>query len=76
MNSLYTLALRQSSSVQHDIEHLRRLRLSASGSSASDAGGLRSQIGAGLDALARTADDYDEIARREIVQPKRDKALS
>lgn len=73
MNSLYTLALRQSSSLQTDLTALEQSYL-PTGSTSSTAS-LNGQINASLAALDRTVEDYDSMARREIVEAKRDKAL-
>ncbi|KAL8277034.1 hypothetical protein RQP46_010568 [Phenoliferia psychrophenolica] len=78
MNSLYTLALRQSASIQTDLTALEASygpSPSSSGTS-TPASALNGQITASLAALDRTVDDYDNMARREIVEVKRDKALS
>ncbi|KAM0750180.1 hypothetical protein T439DRAFT_326136 [Meredithblackwellia eburnea MCA 4105] len=70
MNSLYTLALRQSASIQADLASYEQAI--AQGSQTS---GLNGQITASLAALDRTVEDYDSMARREIVDEKREKAL-
>ncbi|BGO97429.1 Synaptobrevin [Rhodotorula toruloides ATCC 204091] len=75
MNSLYTLALRQSSSLSTDIAQLSSLHSSPSAPPAS-AASLNGQINASLAALDRTVDDYEAMARREIVEAKKEKALS
>ncbi|GAA6008774.1 Bos1p [Rhodotorula paludigena] len=75
MNSLYTLALRQSSSLQSDLKQLDALSSSPSPAAASTSA-LNGQITASLAALDRTVDDYDAMARREIVDAKREKALA
>jgi Golgi SNAP receptor complex protein 2 len=75
MNSLYTLALRQSSSLSTDIAQLSSLYSSPSAPPAS-AASLNGQINASLAALDRTVDDYEAMARREIVEAKKEKALS
>ncbi|BGP33124.1 Protein transport protein bos1 [Rhodotorula toruloides] len=75
MNSLYTLALRQSSSLSNDIAQLSSLYSSPSAPPAS-AASLNGQINASLAALDRTVDDYEAMARREIVEAKKEKALS
>ncbi|GAA5917848.1 hypothetical protein JCM8208_001585 [Rhodotorula glutinis] len=80
MNSLYTLALRQSSALSADLRHLDSLAdpasSSAQPSSSKPPASLHGQITASLAALDRTVDDYDAMARREIIDAKRDKALS
>ncbi|KAI0253688.1 V-snare-domain-containing protein [Lactifluus subvellereus] len=67
MNSLYTLGVRQSSSIQADLERLRGGDSSAS---------LLGQISASLAGMSRTIDDYDSMARREIIKAKQEKATS
>lgn len=74
MNSLYTLALRQSSSLSSDLQHLASL--SAADQMPSTASPLYTQIQQGFSQLDRTVDDYEDMARREIVEQKRDKALA
>ncbi|GAA5855964.1 hypothetical protein JCM9279_001388 [Rhodotorula babjevae] len=84
MNSLYTLALRQSSALSADLKHLDSLSdpsqssssAHPSSSSSKPPASLHGQINASLAALDRTVDDYDAMARREIIDAKRDKALS
>ncbi|KPV74552.1 uncharacterized protein RHOBADRAFT_37599 [Rhodotorula graminis WP1] len=78
MNSLYTLALRQSSALSADLKHLDSLAdpASASSSSSKPPASLHGQVNASLAALERTVDDYDAMARREIIDAKREKALS
>ncbi|EJD02981.1 golgi SNAP receptor complex member bos1 [Fomitiporia mediterranea MF3/22] len=65
MNSLYTLGVRQTSSIQADLEKLRAGDNSAS---------LHGQIAASLAALHRTIEDYDSMARREMLKAKQEKA--
>ncbi|GAA5929881.1 Bos1p [Sporobolomyces koalae] len=72
MNSLYTLALRQSSSLSSDLDQLSRQYSTASASSSS---ALHGQINSSFVAFDRTIQDYDQMAKREIVDQKRDKAL-
>ncbi|KAI0040321.1 V-snare-domain-containing protein [Auriscalpium vulgare] len=67
MNSLYTLGVRQTSSIQADLERLRGGDTSAS---------LLGQISASLAAMSRTIDDYDSMARREMIKAKQEKAAS
>ncbi|POY71528.1 hypothetical protein BMF94_5449 [Rhodotorula taiwanensis] len=74
MNSLYTLALRQSSSLSSDIQHLASLSLSNQLPTSSSP--LYSQISTGFTQWDRTIDDYEDLAKREIVQQKKDKALA
>lgn len=82
MNSLYTLALRQSASLSSDVKQLDSLS-SPSPSPAPTptprpppSSALHGQINASLAAFDRTIDDYDSMARREIVDAKREKALA
>jgi Golgi SNAP receptor complex protein 2 len=89
MNSLYTLGVRQTNSLQSDLERLRN-----GDTSASLLGLLRfighfgnhwpltarafvsslGQISASLAAMHRTIDDYDAMAKREIIKAKQEKA--
>ncbi|KAH8078049.1 V-snare-domain-containing protein [Cristinia sonorae] len=66
MNSLYTLGVRQTNSIQADLERLRNGDMSAS---------LLGQISASLSAMSRTVDDYDSMAKREIIKAKQEKAM-
>jgi len=65
MNSLYTLGVRQTSSIQADLEKMTGGEYSTA---------LQGQIAASLSALSRTADNLDTMAKREAVQAKQDKA--
>ncbi|KAK2463195.1 hypothetical protein APHAL10511_004850 [Amanita phalloides] len=65
MNSLYTSGVRQTNSIQADLERLRSGDNSAS---------LLGQISASLSAMQRTIDDYDSMARREMIKAKQEKA--
>ncbi|KAG6918715.1 hypothetical protein DXG01_012200 [Tephrocybe rancida] len=65
MNSLYTSGVRQTNSLQGDLERLRNGDNSAS---------LLGQISASLAAMQRTIDDYDSMAKREIIKAKQEKA--
>ncbi|KAI8975913.1 V-snare-domain-containing protein [Trametes punicea] len=65
MNSLYTLGVRQTNSIQADLERLRNGEKSAS---------LLGQISASLAAMHRTVEDYDSMAKREIVKARQEKA--
>ncbi|RDB25050.1 Protein transport protein bos1 [Hypsizygus marmoreus] len=65
MNSLYTSGVRQTNSLQADLERLRNGDNSAS---------LLGQISASLAAMHRTIDDYDSMAKREIIKAKQEKA--
>ncbi|KAH9911840.1 V-snare-domain-containing protein [Fomitopsis serialis] len=66
MNSLYTLGVRQTNSIQADLERLRTGDKSAA---------LLGQISASLAAMHRTVDDYDSMAKREIIKAKQEKAM-
>ncbi|THH00161.1 hypothetical protein EW026_g2329 [Hermanssonia centrifuga] len=66
MNSLYTLGVRQTNSIQADLERLRNGDTSAA---------LLGQISASLAAMGRTVDDYDSMAKREIIKAKQEKAM-
>ncbi|KAJ7497403.1 golgi SNAP receptor complex member bos1 [Mycena latifolia] len=65
MNSLYTSGVRQASSLQADLDRLRNGENSAA---------LLGQISASLAAMNRTVDDYDSMAKREIIKAKQEKA--
>ncbi|KAG9009408.1 protein transport protein bos1 [Tulasnella sp. JGI-2019a] len=67
MNSLYTLGVRQTSSIQADLDKLKAGDFSAA---------LQGQISASLAALNRTVDDYDSMAKREMIKAKQEKAYS
>ncbi|KAH7905199.1 hypothetical protein BJ138DRAFT_1072965, partial [Hygrophoropsis aurantiaca] len=64
MNSLYTLGVRQTNSLNADLERLRNGDSSAS---------LLGQITASLAAMHRTIEDYDSMAKREIIKAKQEK---
>ncbi|KAH7926508.1 V-snare-domain-containing protein [Leucogyrophana mollusca] len=64
MNSLYTLGVRQTNSLNADLERLRNGDNSAS---------LLGQISASLAAMHRTVEDYDSMAKREIIKAKQEK---
>ncbi|KAF9647813.1 golgi SNAP receptor complex member bos1 [Thelephora ganbajun] len=66
MNSLYTLGVRQTNSIQADLERLRTGDASAS---------LLGQISASLAAMNRTVEDYDSMAKREMIKAKQEKAV-
>lgn len=82
MNSLYTLGVRQTNSLQADLERLRAGDTSASllGKSSIAVTRLRlmlnhvGQISASLSAMHRTVDDYDSMTKREIIKAKQEKA--
>ncbi|KXN85352.1 Protein transport protein bos1 [Leucoagaricus sp. SymC.cos] len=65
MNSLYTSGVRQTTSLQADLERLRSGETSAS---------LLGQISASLAAMSRTIEDYDAMAKREMIKAKQEKA--
>ncbi|KAA1477511.1 V-snare-domain-containing protein [Dentipellis sp. KUC8613] len=65
MNSLYTLGVRQTNSIQADLERLRNGEANAS---------ILGQVSASLTGLSRTIDDYDSMARREMIKAKQEKA--
>jgi len=65
MNSLYTSGVRQTNSIQADLERLRNGDNSAP---------LLGQISASLAAMHRTIDDYDSMAKREMIKAKQEKA--
>ncbi|KZS98156.1 golgi SNAP receptor complex member bos1 [Sistotremastrum niveocremeum HHB9708] len=64
MNSLYTLGVRQTSSIQADLEKIRNGDSSAA---------LLGQVAASLSALNRTVDNLDTMAKREMIQAKKEK---
>ncbi|KAG1737611.1 hypothetical protein EDB19DRAFT_1716862 [Suillus lakei] len=64
MNSLYTHGVRQTNSLTADLERLRNGDNSAS---------LLGQISASLAAMHRTIEDYDSMAKREIIKAKQEK---
>lgn len=69
MNSLYNQALRQFSSIQSDIS-----RIDSEGDSApSTAFG---PVTVSLSSLERTIDEYENLAKKELIQSKQDKALT
>ncbi|TEB38415.1 synaptobrevin [Coprinellus micaceus] len=65
MNSLYTTGVRQTNSLQADLERLRNGDNSAA---------LLGQISASLSAMSRTIEDYDAMAKREMIKAKQEKA--
>ncbi|KAF9049841.1 golgi SNAP receptor complex member bos1 [Panaeolus papilionaceus] len=65
MNSLYTSGVRQTNSLQADMEKLR---------SGDNSPALLGQISASLAAMHRTIDDYDSMAKREMIKAKQEKA--
>lgn len=69
MNSLYNLALRQSSSLQAD---LARLDADPAGSAST---ALQGQLTTTFSAFTKTVEDYEGMARKELVMSKQEKAL-
>ncbi|KAG8890288.1 protein transport protein bos1 [Tulasnella sp. 403] len=67
MNSLYTLGVRQTSAIQADLDKMRAGDTSVA---------LQGQISASLAALNRTVDDYDSMAKREMIKAKQEKAYT
>ncbi|EJD52717.1 golgi SNAP receptor complex member bos1 [Auricularia subglabra TFB-10046 SS5] len=65
MNSLYSLGVRQTTSLQADLDRMR------DGDSST---ALQGQIAASLAALNRTVEDYDSMAKREMIKAKQEKA--
>ncbi|KAG0165219.1 protein transport protein bos1 [Apophysomyces sp. BC1034] len=68
MNSLYNNALKQSHALQRDLEKF------ASGEDAS--AGLQGQISAAFNSLQRSIDDYENLAKREMIAVKKETALT
>ncbi|KIY53970.1 V-snare-domain-containing protein [Fistulina hepatica ATCC 64428] len=66
MNSLYTSGVRQTNSIQSDLERLKNGEYSSA---------LLGQISASLSAMHRTIDDYDSMAKREMIKAKQEKAM-
>ncbi|KAK0539337.1 protein transport protein bos1 [Tilletia horrida] len=66
-SSLYNLGLRQSSSLRADLGRLE---------SSPDDASLIGQITATLAAFSRTVDDYEALARRELVPAKQEKSFA
>ncbi|TFK20790.1 synaptobrevin [Coprinopsis marcescibilis] len=65
MNSLYTAGVRQTSSLQADLERLK---------SGDSSAALLGQISASLAAFNRTIEDYDAMTKREMIKAKQEKA--
>ncbi|KAJ4483299.1 golgi SNAP receptor complex member bos1 [Lentinula aciculospora] len=65
MNSLYTSGVRQTNSILADLERLR---------GGDDSASLLGQISASLAAMHRTMEDYDSMAKREMIKAKQEKA--
>lgn len=84
MNSLYTSGVRQTSSLQADLDRLRNGDTSASLLGTYQQSPpvqhfsriycLLGQISASFAAMHRTIDDYDSMAKREIIKAKQEKA--
>ena len=89
MNSLYTSGVRQTACLHADLDRLRNGDTSASllGACAHWPGRVEScwtsdipiscllgQISASLAAMSRTIEDYDAIAKREMIKAKQEKA--
>lgn len=70
MNSLYNLALRQSSSIQSDLTLIESTPVESSSFTS-----LSGQLTASLAGLGRTVDDYESMAKRELNTQKREKAM-
>ncbi|CAI2170537.1 14047_t:CDS:2, partial [Funneliformis geosporum] len=68
MNNLYKHALKQNQSITQDLEKFENGEDSSVG--------LQGQISASLIALKRTIDDYDNLAKREMILVKQEKAFS
>ncbi|KAI8099639.1 uncharacterized protein BX664DRAFT_321792 [Halteromyces radiatus] len=68
MNSLYNHALKQSHALQRDLDKF------ASGQDLS--AGLQGQIAASFSSLQRSIDDYDNLAKREMVAVKKETAIT
>ncbi|KAF8536668.1 synaptobrevin [Trichophaea hybrida] len=67
MNSLYNSALKQTQSLKRDLELF-------SNSPVTSSPALQGQISASIASLSRTIDDYDGMARREMIPAKKEKA--
>ncbi|KAI9668951.1 MAG: protein transport protein bos1 [Caeruleum heppii] len=68
MNSLFNSALKQSSSVRKDLDAFAEAPATSSSA-------LQGQISASLTSLSRTIDDYDSMAKRELIPEKQKKAF-
>ncbi|SOV09115.1 related to BOS1 - vesicle specific SNAP receptor [Ustilago sp. UG-2017a] len=69
MNSLYNQALRQFSSIQSDIS-----RIDSEGDSAPSTS--FGPVTVSLSSLERTIDEYEKLAKKELIQSKQEKALN
>ncbi|KAH0535924.1 hypothetical protein FGG08_007167 [Glutinoglossum americanum] len=67
-NSLFNSALKQSSAVRKDLDVFAENPLTSSPA-------LQGQISASLASLSRTIDDYDSMAKRELIPAKQEKAF-
>ncbi|CCA68651.1 related to Golgi SNAP receptor complex member 2 [Serendipita indica DSM 11827] len=65
MNSLYNTGLRQTAAIQADIDKMLAGDTSAA---------LQGQITASLAGFSRTIDDFDSVAKREMIKAKQEKA--
>ncbi|KAI8987837.1 hypothetical protein BDF20DRAFT_852479 [Mycotypha africana] len=68
MNSLYNNALKQTHALQRDLDKFQ------SGQDAS--AGLQGQISASFNSLQRSIEDYENIAKRELIPVKKETALT
>ncbi|KAL4400953.1 Protein transport protein Bos1 [Malassezia pachydermatis] len=68
MNSLFNLASRQSAAIHADLDKYK--------ADPSAGSSMRAQIMAALSALVKTIEDYEAMAKRELVIAKREKALA
>ncbi|KAH8828177.1 synaptobrevin [Flagelloscypha sp. PMI_526] len=66
MNSLYNAGVRQTSSLQGDLEKLRN---------GDNSPALLGQISASLQAMNRTIDDFDSMVKREMIKSKQEKGV-
>ncbi|MCJ1456535.1 protein transport protein bos1 [Mycoblastus sanguinarius] len=67
MNSLFNSALKHSSSVRRDLDAFAE-------SPGTSSPALQGQISASLTSLSRTIDDYAEMAKKELIPAKQEKA--
>ncbi|TGZ83040.1 putative v-SNARE protein Bos1 [Ascodesmis nigricans] len=67
MNSLFNSALKQTQSIKRDLDNFSAAPVTSSPA-------LQGQISASLASLTRTLDDYEEMARRELIPAKKEKA--
>ncbi|CEP07862.1 hypothetical protein [Parasitella parasitica] len=68
MNSLYNNALKQNHALQKDLDRFQ--------SGQDNSAGLQGQISASFNALQRSIDDYDNLAKRELIPVKKETALT